>query len=282
MKKMKVLALVMVFAFAALGGAYAMWYDDLVVDETVSTGYLDLEWNTLQVPDPSPNYEGYDGDVYGVTEGNEGLDELDPGNPNNAKNVGYLDAEIVDDGGSDIDSDLDQLNITLGNGYPGYQDRVFATIENLGTVPAKFDINALDIPDWLIVEIWFDADPTRSKDDGEDFMVWSNADGYDSKLDLQGYQIDPGETIPVAVYTRVLQAAPQDTDIDFTITLQAQQWNEFGLPDSGIYENPNGDQGILPSEIITQDRKDPLYDSDNGTNNDEGKYSDYNNTTNTI
>ena len=40
MKKIKVLVLITVFAFAALGGAYAMWADQLVIKETVETGYF--------------------------------------------------------------------------------------------------------------------------------------------------------------------------------------------------------------------------------------------------
>lgn len=264
---MRVLALVLVFAFAALGGAYAMWSDTLIVDETVKTGKLNVRWDTdMHIPDPSPNYLGYEGNVYG-TDGLEGLDELDPGNPNDAKNIGFMDAKVVnqktDDDGAFSNKD-DSLVITLGNGYPGYQERIYTKIINDGTVPAKFDIDAIGIPPWCLVEIWFDADPTKVKDNGEDYMVWSSEEGAQSILPLQGYQIDPNEEIAVAIYTRVLQSAPQKTTEAFTINLKAIQWNEFGLPNEGIYTNPDGDSGILPSQIITENRKDPNYDGSSG------------------
>lgn len=237
MKKIKVLALVLVFAFAALGGAYAMWSDSLVINETVSTGIVDVQFTDLFNPDPAPNYAGYEGNVYGVT-GLEGLDELDPGNPNANKNVAFMTAAISDqttgDEGAYSNVD-DMLTITLGNGYPGYQERIFTTIENTGTVPAKFDIEALEalaLKEKLLIEIWFDADPTQAKDTGEDYMVWNNS-GRTPALALDGYQIDPGEKIPVAIYTRVLQEADQNSEYQFSITLKAIQWNEynFALPD---------------------------------------------------
>jgi hypothetical protein len=247
MKRIKVLVLVLAFAFAAMGGAYAMWSDSLLIDETVSTGHLDVSFSALKNPDPGPFYTGYVGQagnpygVYGVN-GNEGLDELDPGNPNANKNIAAMTAVIEDQTSGDagaFDNNDDVLTIGLENGYPGYQDRIFTTITNNGTVPAKFDIssfNAIGVSDDLLVEIWFDADPTQAKDNGEDFMVWNNS-GRAIDLPLEGYQIDPGESIPVAIYTRVLQSANQDDDYAFSITLNAQQWNEYG------YELPSTIEG---------------------------------------
>lgn len=274
MKRIKVLVLVLAFAFAAMGGAYAMWADSLVIAETVNTGHLNVQFEGIFNPDPGPNYAEYAGKsdadpygVYGVTAGNEGLDEMDNGNPNNAKNIGMIDAKISDqtcgDSGA-YDNQNDLLTITLDNGYPGYQERIFTTITNNGTVPAKFDIstcNALSVADDIIVEIWFDADPTKSKDNGEDFMIWSNQATRCNPL-LQGYQIDPNESIPVAIYTRVKQAANQNDTYEFSIKLNAQQWNEYDFE--------------LPNSIQTRDRKDPLFDSTNGTQKDEPKFADFN------
>lgn len=44
MKKTRLIALVMVFAIMAVGAGYAAWQEDLVINETVSTGSLDLDW----------------------------------------------------------------------------------------------------------------------------------------------------------------------------------------------------------------------------------------------
>ena len=261
MKKIKVLALIMVFAFAALGGAYAMWSDSLVIAESVKTGTLNVQFlddNSFFNPDPGPNYTGYDGNVYGK----EGLDELDNGNPNANKNIAFMEAVISDQqgDGAAYDNTDDLLTITLENGYPGYQERIFTTIANTGSVPAKFDIatnNVYGVAEDLLVEIWFDADPTKSKDNGEDYMIWSNT-GDQPELALQGYQIDPGEEIPVAIYTRVRQAAAQDATYEFSITLTAQQWNEYGFE--------------LPDEISTLNRVDRIIDG--LTNPEEPKFAD--------
>lgn len=243
MKKVKVLALVLAFALAAMGGAYAMWADNLVINETVKTGYLDVQFQGVFNPDPGPNYTGYIGQagnpygVYGVTSGNEGLDELDPGNPNANKNIAKMDAALFSpsESGASYSDTNDGLTITLENGYPGYQDRIFTTIKNIGTVPAKLEItsNAGNIAGDILAEIWFDADPTKSKDNGEDFMVWNNS-GLTPAIALDGYQIDPGESVPVAIYTRVLQAADQNDTYTYSINLKAIQWNEyqFALPNT--------------------------------------------------
>lgn len=264
MKKIRILALLMVFAFAALGGAYAMWSDSLLVAETVKTGNLDVTFlpDKSFNPDPGPNYLGYVGQegnpygVYGVTAGNEGLDELDPDNPNANKNIGKIEYVISNQQGdcAAFSNINDLMTITLENGYPGYQERIFTTIKNVGTVPAKFDvsdINAAALADKLLVEIWFDADPTKSKDNGEDYMVWTNDINSASTFDdakLDGYQIDPGEEIPVAIYTRVRQAACQNATYMFSIKLDAIQWNEYG------FQLPNQIQGN------TIDRVDRLID----------------------
>ncbi|HBG22318.1 MAG TPA: hypothetical protein DDW83_03565 [Peptococcaceae bacterium] len=267
MKKIKVLVLITVFAFAALGGAYAMWADQLVIKETVETGYLNVEFGNLFNPDPGPNYTGYDGDVYGVTAGNEGLDEMDNGNTNNAKNIASMEAAFSNQTKGDAgayNNENDVLTITLDNGYPGYQERIFTTITNNGTVPAKFDIstvNALSIANDLLIEIWFDADPTKAKDNGEDFMIWSNS-GDEPEVALDGYQIDPGESIPVAIYTRVKEAANQDATYEFSIKLNAIQWNGYNFE--------------FGNDLTTMNRKDPLLDPGNGVNVDEPKFADFN------
>ncbi|NLB51604.1 MAG: hypothetical protein GX808_01520 [Syntrophomonadaceae bacterium] len=278
MKKIRILALLMVFAFAALGGAYAMWSDSLVIDETVKTGNLDVTFlpDKSFNPDPGPNYEGYINisdpyGVYGTTADGEGLDELDQGNDNANKNIGQIEYKIKkqqDDEGA-FSNVNDLMTITLKNGYPGYQERIFTTIKNVGTVPAKFDIdtiNALSIKDDLLVEIWFDAVPTLQKDNGADYMVWTNDPGCDnpySAVKLEGYQIDPGEEIPVAIYTRVRQAAEQKTTYDFSIELKAIQWNEYN------FELPNDIKGN------TQNRVDRVIDKQD--NPQEPKFNSINN-----
>lgn len=228
MKKIKVLILVLAFAFASMGGAYAMWFDTLTINETASTGCLDLQWTNAKAVDPSPNYAGYadvngaDGNVLGTDSNHDGLDTMDSDNRNENLNVGSLDGKIevaCSSGGGDQDkeSKKDKLTITLKNGYPGYQEYIDVEIENLGTVPAKFEVSGLSgrcngIPDWLLVEI---------------------RDQNNNPLNLEGVRIDPGQKIPVRIVNRVKEntdrchISPQNATATFTISLKGIQWNEY-------------------------------------------------------
>lgn len=229
MKKIKVLVLVLAFAFAAMGGAYAMWYDTLFLDETVATGVVDLAWCGASCSsDPSPNYTGYP--VAGVYGGSK--DRLDCGNPNDAKNVGYKDVKVSNDDeslpeiiGTDTRMVNDLMTITLGNGYPGYQEEIYSSIMNKGTVPTKFQVTLAEgesIPTWMHFQI---------------VNAVTGAVLYDNKATsntLEGMQIDPGQCVCVKIVERIQQAAPQNANVNFTLQLKGIQWNEynFELPDT--------------------------------------------------
>lgn len=218
MRKIKVLALVLVFAFAALGGAYAMWYDSLFVDANVNTGTVDLQWECGKWAgsDKGDNYEGqWFGSVYFGSR-----DRLDAGNPNDRKNVGATNAEITADT-EDVEAtaDKDLLTITVKNAYPGYQEWISATILNCGTVPAKCELLGTDsIPAWLHLRI-------VTNDCAQTVL-------YDSKTGVNKLgkkQIDPNKTLGVKFIGRVLQEAPQKTDTSFSLQLKGIQWNEYGF-----------------------------------------------------
>lgn len=222
MRKVKVLALVLVFAFAALGGAYAMWYDSLFLDTTVETGNVDVKWVSAISSDPGPNYKGECGqgtDVY-----NGSLDSMEVGNPNSAelKNIGALNCELKDDDEySDVRAKDDKLEITLTNGYPGYQESVEAGIKNIGTVPVKFRIKAENVPAWLQVKTFL---PDKGKE-GDQFTA------------LEGYQLDPGDTVLVTIVYLITQDAPQNANASFQVVVKGVQWNEYSVDDSFTLNN---------------------------------------------
>lgn len=236
-KKLKVLVLVLAFAFAAMGGAYAMWFDTLTVAETASTGSLDLNWEGIHVVDPAPNYAGFiPPNVYG-TYNRDGLDTMDVGNPNDNKNIGYLDGRIdavasTQGGDQDKASANDQLTVTLTNGYPGYQEYIDVRIKNSGTVPAKFEVSGLDtVPAWLLVEI---------QKDGQAFN-W------------EGFQIEPGQSVPVRIVNRVIEnigdgeIAPQNATATFTLSLKGIQWNEYNYTLHDQIQFPRDDNYPYPA-----------------------------------
>ncbi len=237
MKKMKILALVMVMAFAAIGGAYALWFDTLTINETVTTGTVDVQWVQLCGSDFGGNYtKPSDADPHGSPRGvyGESLDTMDPGNPNESKNIGSKDRAVKNATGSEglgeqDNDDRDVLEITLTNAYPGYQEYVKTSIKNFGTVPVKFELSledskgivrdALTNPDgWLIVE----------------FYWYEQQYGQDVPIVLEGRQLDPGHEITIRIVQRVRQIAPESMTATFTYTIKAVQWNEYDfqlLPD---------------------------------------------------
>ena len=212
MKRMKVLALVLAFALATMGGAYALWSDTLMVEETVQTGIVDLQWASAFMVDPDPNYTGHDGDVYGTDDNRDGLDTMDPGNPNENKNIGSFQAAIKTDGGNDKVTNRDTLELTLTNGYPGYQEYVDAVIKNVGTVPVKLDYSISGKPGWLEVAFY-------NPETGEVFA------------DLVGKQVDPDQELKVRIVNRVLNNAPQEVERTFSIKLTGIQWNAYNWAD---------------------------------------------------
>lgn len=227
MKRIKVLVLVLAFAFAAMGGAYAMWYDSLFLDENVTTGIVDLSWCPVSsTSDSGANYTGYPNLGPAAVFAGE-KDRLDPGNPNDAKNIGSKNVVVSNDSetlpefiGTDLRMESDLMTITLANGYPGYQEEVYTNIQNKGTVPTKFQVTLAAgevIPDWMHFQI---VNPT------------TRAILYDNKTatnGLNGLQIEPGECVCVKIIERILQEAPQNDSINFTMQLKGIQWNEYNF-----------------------------------------------------
>lgn len=217
MRKIKVLALVLVFTFAALGGAYAMWYDSLFLDATVETGNVDIYWVSVTTTDSGENYAGKCGGGTDVKSGN--LDSMEVGNPNGAerKNIGSLNARLDNDNEftGNINKD-DVIEITLKNGYPGYQETVEAGIYNNGTVPVKFRVLTEGVPTWLDVK-------TELPDIGKE---------GDKFTALEGHQLDPGDTVKVRITYLVTGDAPQHECKSFKVQLKGVQWNGYSENDS--------------------------------------------------
>lgn len=221
MKKIRVLALVMIFAFAALGGAYAMWYDSLYLYTTVHTGSVDVCWANVRTSDDGGHYAEMSGEAgANVWLGN--VDSMDSGNPNSGelKNIASLNAQLTPDSEwSDARAINDQLNITLLNAYPGYQEYVEADIVNQGTVPVKFRVIDKDVPPWVVIQV-----DLYSNEMGE-AQDWTS---------LEGYQLDPGAIIHARITYRIDQSAEQNRQVSFNLQLKGIQWNEYSPDESYI------------------------------------------------
>ncbi len=158
-KRSRLLTLVLVFAFALTGIAYAAWTDSLQVDGTVNTGNIDVQfsdaWTNDQGVDPNlqggvsllgygtdywPGWPWWPGDP-----GCPGDDPVDP-DPDppvcpDRDDVAQTNIAIVDrDANAGFDSHEitnSILEVTTVNAYPGYESEITYQLVNKGTVPVK-------------------------------------------------------------------------------------------------------------------------------------------------
>lgn len=213
MKRIRVLALVLVFAFAALGGAYAAWSDSIFINETVETGIVNITWANAESNDskrepadkanPDDQMTGYYNEQ-----------KLDVG----SKSVGITDETESQVPGAYVDGEGDILEITLENGYPGYTATVTADIKNIGTIPVKCDfaeVAGSEVPEWMIVRII----------DNDGVEYWNSVDGQLAATPT----IEANGKITVKIHEEILYNAPQLAEATFSIEVVGIQWNAHGV-----------------------------------------------------
>jgi hypothetical protein len=234
MKRIGLISLALVLALGTLGVAYAMWYDTLEIEGTISTGEVIVKFDSQYDNDPEtgandPCEEGewifpVDGDPYWY---------------GGRYNKDYASV------GSTYNNPLDgkanhKATITVLNAYPSYWASVLWDIKNVGLVPVKLwsvtltELSIANDPVWqgeialnISERYYVDADAPRvdkTLDSGDDFSFILSAYECD--------QIDPWvDTIMedkgyVDVTVHLEQDATQKTLYDFTIDYVFAQWNE--------------------------------------------------------
>lgn len=101
MKKVTILAMVLVLCVSALGIGYAMWSEKIDIDATVNTGNLDVGMTVV---------DAYDNEAEG-------------------KNVSGVEAWVDEDG---------SIEIEVNGAYPCITYTVVVEVTSLGTVPVHF------------------------------------------------------------------------------------------------------------------------------------------------
>jgi predicted ribosomally synthesized peptide with SipW-like signal peptide len=100
MKRTRVIALVLCAAIMLMGAGYAYWSDTLTINNTVSTGELNVEFlNTGVIADPT-----------------------------NVASITWATADVEDE--------VNNISFTASNLYPGASVGYTTTIANTGTIPA--------------------------------------------------------------------------------------------------------------------------------------------------
>lgn len=157
------LGAMILIALAAIGIGYGLWYEDLLVGGSVTTGTLDVgfsppvryRWFTDAEGIPIATQRG---GVHPPEFPERAIDELMP-DLFEIKDAIVCDAvlgEAADD--SPVDLGYDLLTITVASAYPGYHCLVVYDVENLGTIPVHLALARLDPPqepdaDWVAAPV---------------------------------------------------------------------------------------------------------------------------------
>lgn len=185
MKKVRFLALSLVVAVALMGAGYAYWTDTLTINNTVSTGELKVEFTDNQ------HYPK----VSGTNE--------------------YVETFINQD-------DAKTTTVTVGNLHPGTQGIFSARVDNLGTIPAKFDNVKIDIEkdelggNLAIIGgvIKYKKDQVSGNVEERSFSCYG-VENLEATINtaLTGLQLEPDEYIkfdlPASMYTQVQELVPE-------------------------------------------------------------------------
>lgn len=126
MKKTKVIALVLVVSMMLMGAGYAYWSDTLTINNTVSTGELNVIFTGQN-----------------TTRG--GDDQI--GNTPDGKPKAYWEAYVNHEGlgaghngpATVVSADGKTVTTKVTNMYPGSYAQYYGNIKNVGTIPAVFD-----------------------------------------------------------------------------------------------------------------------------------------------
>ncbi len=207
-----------IIAVAIIAAATAMWSETLKTNAVIDTGEVDWEFvngslillDACGLPPGYGSSGGYDWNAsyYPDSRGTQ----LD-------KDVGCTEAVFID---SDGDGDYDTLNITIHNAYPWYYTHVAFRVVNSGTVPIKIWRVLIDGQAYYYLnehELQQGVEIDLSNDGVPDITIWWG--------DNFGVQLEPGDSADISLYITVLQGAPENSTLTFTVQLQAIQWNEY-------------------------------------------------------
>jgi len=215
---------VLILALAALGVGYGLWYENLDITGSVTTGTVNVEWSG---PYNSTGGDGWDECVHlngypgactpeGVTIGGK-----------EAKDV--ADCKVTNDGTN--------FSIEVDNAYPSYQCSFDLDIHSLGSIPVHLAVQEntpapawMDNPDDEFDCSFFDVST------GQTTHIGSLADLYNPDTPVQLHFGDEVQCSVIIHFTNtddVEQDRTGSNSYQFSYTIQAHQYNEdanFSLP----------------------------------------------------
>lgn len=189
-----VMALVLCFSWA--GAAPAEDYKSLI------------DWDT-KTPPVSSDPAGH----------KDGMDLSNPNNPEGRLDVGMMECSLG--AGKTLD-------ITISNGYPGYQEYVESRIVNVSNVPVTI------------------SDPQVLNDDLKGVILVKLIDKQTGN-DLKGQVLPVNGGVPVRLICRILDTAEQSSVYTFSVAIHAQQ--EIGSDGGGDDPGGGGGAGLVEETV---------------------------------
>jgi hypothetical protein len=137
MKKIGLIALIVVLALGIIGVGYAAWSQTLTATGTVNSGTFKADFTTAVTDDlgtaygtgvVDPKIAGtYNGTTWSVA-------------TSSTQDVGWTTAPQISS--SIVSGPVDTLAVTINNAYPGYYSTTYFVIKNNGSVPLNLTVPA--------------------------------------------------------------------------------------------------------------------------------------------
>jgi len=230
-KRSKILAIIMVLAFALTGVGYAWWTDTLYINGTVETGTLDVDF--IAEEGCYPFMQDYPDIEY-------------KDRPWFPLDNGLVETDITADGD-------DKYIVTITGLYPGAKVRLDVKQQNVGSVPAKFANAELKFTkgakyaEYLKGAAHYRTNTYLSgnilgacEDWRDNVWVWDDFDKLDDRMnEVLGNKLilAPGDWLtfstsdegPGCIWIMLDEEAPnsvQDRTIEFVLTMNWKQFND--------------------------------------------------------
>ena len=221
------LAIGLTLGFAVTGMGFGLWIQQFSVQETLESGNVDLVFSSAFTDDDGivddPLLDSQDNasstqvfDAWGPSSSADPAATGPDAKPHYDKDVARCQALI--DG-----------SVSQDQAYPSYNCTAWFEMQNSGTIPLKVKrIRVNTASGSRNLDSTGDLVPIDIDDIDSDVDNSTGADAGVAALGLAlCQQIDPGETVQVAILSHALPAAPQGDTLTYAVDVDAAQWNEL-------------------------------------------------------
>jgi len=211
MKKIGLLSLALVLALGTLGIGYAAWTDTVYIEGDVTTG--SVAWEFWDFPGQAD--QGNDPNLFWDLEEPELTitQDKDVGNTTVAYEVG---------------AHPHVLNVIINNAYPYYYNHISYYVHYYGSIPGRIKEAVVKIGGEVVAVFNAASAPYAYLDfngdqDADLQLHWGNKPYF-------GVQMHYCDAYDHSFSILVLQPAPQNATLEFTIEYTVVQWNEYEEP----------------------------------------------------